>query len=152
MAELDYILGILRDDVRDLGRGVMLTNQDGIESKHLVCFLDSGGEFHFGFGYKNGNNFRVVCWENGERKNRTAYQGTFIIAFDQVTTLKGRHDNFTADDFNFAAWFDTDAQTLAREELLLAEERREAISIIIDGLTSLTIQQLDGVRGHINDQ
>ncbi|KAK3747985.1 hypothetical protein QZH41_003960 [Actinostola sp. cb2023] len=148
--EGDYIFGILRADVRNLGKGARLTNQDGIVSRHLVCFLDSGEEFHFGFGYRNGSNVRVVCWENGAKKNKTTTRGTFIIIFDDVITPNGRNGNFTANDFKFA-WFNDAAQTNAKKELLLAVERGEEISDIIDRMAGLTIEQLNSVGDHIEN-
>ena len=61
---------VLAPNIQEIEHGVKLCAQDEIESKTLVCYLDSEG-FHYGFAYKNGTNLRVVCWEGNERDRKS---------------------------------------------------------------------------------
>ena len=83
-----HLLHILSKRVHDIGHGVLLCKQDGIESRTLVCFLDRRGVFHHGFGYKNSGTIRVVCWEEEMKKLRSVAEGSFLIAFTGIRTWK----------------------------------------------------------------
>lgn len=141
---------VLADNIEELGHGVQLCPQDGIASKTLVCFLDDNGAFHFGFGYKNGSNLRVVCWENGARLNKTTPKADNIIAFHEVTTMKAFGGNFNANDFDFQ-WFDDAARQNAENELVALRGKQDRISKIVKGTVNLTIQQLDEVIEKIKE-
>lgn len=144
---------VLADNIEELEHGVQLTPQDEVASKTLVCFLDGdeGNEIlHFGFGYKNGSNLFVVCWENNGRTNKTVSKGELIIAFHEVTTLKARGGNFVAGDFRLG-WFTQDARENVKGELIALAHKKERVSAIVRKLPGLTIQELDQVIGKINE-
>ena len=143
---------ILAPKIQDIGHGVRLCGQGDVASKTLVCFLDKKGAFHFGFGYKGGSNFPVVCWENNIRKNRTVPRGAFIIAFDEETTLKSRTHDFEANDFLFTAeWFDVNAQDNIRDELIALNNRQDKVADLIKRMAGLTIDQMDVVIQKIDE-
>ena len=136
---------ILAPKIQDIGHGVRLCGQGDVASQTLVCFLDKNGALRFGFGYKNGSNFRVVCWENNIRKNRVVTKGAFIIAFDEETTLKSRDHGFDANDFlQFTAvWFDANAQDNVRDELIALNAKQDKVADLIVRMAGLTIDQMD---------
>jgi len=140
---------ILADNVRQLGHGVQLSRQDDIASNTLVCFLDAKGNLHYGFAYKNGSNLVVICWKNGERKNKTVYKGSFVIAFHHEATDKGRNGAFEANDFNFP-WL-TEKATIVKKELEAVRDQRDELRDVIDRLAGLTIQQLQEVSKKIDE-
>ena len=140
---------VLADNIQDIGNGVRLCGQDNVQSKTLVCFLDRNGEFHFGFGFRNGSNLRVVCWENNSRRNRTALRGTFIIAFDEGTTKKGFKANFNQADF--PQWFNEGHRDNVKEELRALNEKRDRVADLIERIAGLTIQQIDEVKQKIDE-
>lgn len=72
--------------------------------------MDARGIFHYGFIYRNGSNYRAVCWENGQRVNRTVPRWASVFVFiDVATPLSFSSSNFSASDFNMS-WFDSTAQ------------------------------------------
>ena len=144
---------ILAPKIQDIGHGVRLCGQGDIASKTLVCFLDKNGALRFGFGYKNGSNFLVVCWENNSRKNRVVTKGAFIIAFDQETTLKSRKHSFDANDFlQFTAgWFDVNAQDNVKDELRALNNKQDKVADLIERMAGLTIDQMDEVIQKIDE-
>ena len=143
---------VLATTIQDIGHGVRVCGQYDVASKTLVCFLDRNGAFHFGFGYKNGSNLRVVCWENNIKRNKTVPSGALIIAFDEETTLKAIGRNFNADDFGFTAdWFSNDAQDNVRDELRSLNRRQDRVADITERLAGLTIKELDVVIQKIDE-
>ena len=143
---------ILTPTIEDLKNGVRVCSQDDVASKTLVCFLDKKEAFHFGFGYKNGSTFRVVCWEKNIRKNKTVTKGALIIAFDQKITRNSFDDNFTADDFGFTAtWFNNDAQKNVRDELRALNDKQDIIADLIERIAGLTIDELAKVNQKIDE-
>ena len=143
---------ILTPTIEDLKNGVRVCSQDDVASKTLVCFLDKYGAFHFGFGYKYGSTFPVVCWENNTRKNKTVPKGALIIAFDGQTTPNSFRANFNANDFLFTTiWFNNDAQDNVRDELRALNDKQDRIADITARIPGLTIQQLDEVIKKINE-
>ena len=99
--------------------------------KRLFVFWTEMEHFTLGFGYKNGSNLRVVCWENNIKRNKTVPSGALIIAFDEETTLKAIGRNFNADDFGFTAdWFSNDAQDNVRDELRSLNRRQDRVADI----------------------
>ena len=136
--------------IRDIGHGVRLCDQKNVESKTLVCFLDRNGVLHFGFGYKNGSNFLVVCWEDNGRRNRSVPKGALIIAFVAVVTQNSFRHNFTADDFQFQ-WLDVNAQNNVRDDLIALKDKEDRVADITARLAGLTIQQLDVVIQKIDE-
>ena len=120
--------------------------------KTLVCFLDRNQALHFGLGYRNGSNLRVVCWEDNNRTNKTVPKGALIIAFDEETTWKAISRNFNADDFGFTAdWFNNDAQDNVRDELISLTRRQDRFADITERLADLTIDELDVVIQKIDE-
>ena len=93
-----------------------MLSQNYIQSRTLVCFLDSSGNLHDGFAYRNGSNLRVVCWQNNERTNRTVPKGNLVIAFKECQTPESFGHYFGPNDFNMP-WFDTTARGIVKEEL-----------------------------------
>lgn len=89
-----------------------------IPSKTFGCYLDATGTFRFGYIYRNGSNYRVVSWENGQRVNRTVPRWASIFVFNEVTTpYPFSSPNFNANDFTFP-WFDPTAQMNLRNALM----------------------------------
>ena len=143
---------ILAPKIQDIGHGVRLCGQGDVASKTLLCFLDKNEALHFGFGYKNGSNFLVVCWENDVRKNRTVTKGAFVIAFDDETTPKPRNHDFDANDFLFTAqWFDVNAQDNVRDELRALNNKQDKVADLIQRMAGLTIDQMDEVIQKIDE-
>lgn len=140
---------VLADNIQELEHGVRLSPQGSIDSGTLVCFLDSNGQLHFGFSYKNGSNLLVICWENNARRNKTPPKGAFIIAFDQELTQKKRKGNFTEADFNFQ-WFNANAQQNVADELRALNNKRDKVKELIERLAGLTVQELDVVNQKID--
>ena len=91
--------------------------------KTLVCFLDRNQALHFGFGYRNGSNLRVVCWEDNNRRSKTVSKGGLIIAF---------------------------AQDNVRDEVRSLNRRQDRVADITERLAGLNIQQLDVVNQKID--
>lgn len=141
----------LADTVQQIEHGVRLSSQHDIASGTLVCFLDAKEIFHFGFGYKNGSNLRVLCWENNRRKSKTVPKGAFVIAFTEETTLKAfSANNFNAADFRFD-WFDVNVRDNVRIELIAFKDKQERVDDLIERLAGLTIQQIDEVNKKIDE-
>ena len=121
-------------------RGVKLCGQDEIASQTLVCFLDSDEGFHYGFGYKNGSNIRVVCWEGNERQNKTVSSGVFIIVFLKETCGVSFKD-VSAEHFEeVRKWFNDDKQKNVKKELVALKKKKDEVHDVIGGLADLTIQ------------
>lgn len=143
---------VLAPNIHEIGHGVRLSPQDEIASKTFVCFLDTEEELHFGFGYKNGSNFLVVCWENNIRRNKTVPKGTFIIAFDEAVTQKGRNAHFGEADFHqFRPWFNDEAQQNVKDELVSLNRRRRSVANLIERLAGLTIEEIEEVNQKIDE-
>ena len=141
---------VLADAIQGIRHGVRLSRQDDIASKTLVCFLDRNGGFHFGFGYKNGSNLRVVCWENNTEVKKTVHKGAFVIAFDQETTQKAINVAFNANDFAIE-WFGVNNRENVRNELMALNNKQDRVSDLIERLAGLTIQQIDEVNKKIDE-
>ena len=141
---------VLGPNIQDIGHGVRLSRQDEIPSRTLVCFLDGNGEFHYGFGFRNGSNFRVVCWENGARIDRTVPKGAFIIAFDEETA-ENAFDSVNANDFDSLAWFDGDKTNNVRDELIALNDKRDMVNNLIARIPDLTIQEIAAVNQKIDE-
>ena len=95
--------------VQDLGHGVQFFYQGGIPTKTFGCYLDAKGIFHCGYFYRNGSNYRVVCWEDSQRVNKTVPRKASIFVFSEVTTpYPFNSPNFGASNFSFT-WFDPTA-------------------------------------------
>jgi len=104
--------------VQDIGHEVQLFSQGQIASKTFGCYLDATGTLRYGYIYRNGSNYRVASWENGQTVYRTVHRLAPIFVFNEVTTthpLKSPH--FTANDFTFP-WFDLRAQMDLQNELM----------------------------------
>lgn len=142
---------VLAPDIREIGRGVKLCGQDEIASKTLVCFLDRHGRLHYGYGYRNGSNLRVVCWEGNERTNKTVSKGVFIIAFTEET-IGVSFNKVNANHFgNVREWFDDDTQQNVKEELVALNNKKDRVDDLIGRLAGLTIQELDIVNQKIDE-
>ena len=147
-----YLLHVLSKSVQDIGHGVMLAKQGDIESKTLVCFSDKRGVFHYGYGYKFGNNLRVVCWEEDAKKLRTVPEGSFMIAFTGIRTWKHFDAaNFQSGDFLFKDWFDDEKKRAVEEELHALIKKEEMISDAVDLLVRLNIEEIDKAINHIKE-
>lgn len=140
---------VLAPVIQEIGNGVRLSGQDEIASRTFVCFLDRNLGFHYGFGYKNGSNLRVVCWENNNRRNRTVPKGAFVIAFDQVTT-RNAFNAVNATDFD-NPWFGDNEQGNVREELRALNRKQDRVADLIQRIAGLTIQQMDIVNQKIDE-
>ena len=124
--------------VQDLGHGVHLFYQGGIPSKTFGCYLEAKGIFRFGYFYRNGSNYRVVCWENGQRVNRTVPRWASIFVFTKVTAPHSfSSPNFSASDFDFI-WFDSAAQ-MNLQKALMAWQRMEMIKLTCE-MAKLSMQ------------
>ena len=122
MSEPGYY--VERSCVLDLQRGVPLFNQGRIPSKTFGCYLDAKGTFHKGFIYRNGSNYRAVCWENDQRVNRTVPRWAPVFAFNEETTSHSFGSrNFRARDFNLP-WFNPTAQ-MNLQNTLMAWQKME---------------------------
>ena len=122
MNEPDYY--VIPRCVLDLQLGVQLFYQGRIPSKTFGCYLDAKGIFHKGFIYRNGSNYRAVCWENGQRVNRTVPRWASVFVFNEVTTSYSfRSPDFSASDFNLP-WFDPTAQ-MNLQNALMAWQKME---------------------------
>lgn len=88
--------------ILDIGHGVQELSQGKIASGSLVCYVDAKGAFHYGFGFRNGSNTRVACFECDERRDRTIPSGQRIIVFSEVATQGGFKRVFTSEDFVFS--------------------------------------------------
>ena len=109
------VMHVLGNDVQALGHGVQLMKQENIPSKSLVCYLDSNDDFHWGFGFRNGSNMRVIVDENGVISKKTCNAGVMVIVFDHgAATIKSRNAAFIHADFTNIAWFDNAAQGVVR--------------------------------------
>ena len=139
---------VLADNVRDIGYGIEVVKQDAVASKTLVCYLDRRSGFHFGFCYKNGNNLRVVCYENQAIQRRTSPMESYVIAFTGVRTQHSIKGDFTADDFNFD-WFGQEKQDAVKGELLALIRKKDAISDVVDLLSQLTIDEINNAKDRI---
>lgn len=139
---------ILAQTVQGLENGVEVSSQDDIQSKTLICYLDSLLNFHYGFAFKNGSNLRVVCWENNGRKNKTVPKGSFVIAFKDCKTQK-KFQDVKAQDFNID-WFNEAAKENVRKELKALNHKRDALDDTINRLAGLTIQELDVINEKID--
>lgn len=143
---------ILADTIEEIGHGVRLCAQNDVQSGTLVCYLDRNGAFHFGFGYRNGSNLRVVCWENTSRINRTVSKGALIIAFDEEINKNSFRHNFDANDFLFTGdWFNQGAQNNVRDELRALNDKQDRIADLTERLAGLTIGELDKVNQKIDE-
>ena len=145
---------ILAHKTEQIGHGVRLCAQDDVHSGTLVCFLDRSGALHFGFGYRNGSNLRVVCWEGTppRRRNKTVPKGALIIAFDNETTPNSFRDKFNANNFGFtAAWFKIGAQKNVRDELRALNDKQDKVADLTARIAGLTIDQLDEVIQKIDE-
>ena len=142
---------ILASDITDIGHGVKLCGQGEIASGTLVCFLDRYERFHYGFGYKNGSNLRVVCWEGKKRKNKTVPKGVFIIAFTS-DTIGVSFNEVNENHFgNVWEWFADDKQKNVKEELRAFNNKQDRVDDLIGRLAGLTIQELDEVNKKIDE-
>ena len=141
---------VLGPNIQDIGHGVRLSRQDEIPSRTLVCFLDGNGEFHYGFGFRNGSNFRVVCWENGARINRTVPKGAFIIAFHGETAANA-FDSVNANDFARMTWLDVRKRNNVRDELIALNNKQDRVADLIERIAGLTIQEIDTVNQKIDE-
>lgn len=113
---------LLPPSVQDIGHGIQLSSQGGIESKTFGCYSDAMGIFHYGYIYKNGSNYRVVSWENGQRKNRTVPRWAPIFVFPEVVTpYPFSSPNFSAGDFTFS-WLHAKAQLDLQNELIARQK------------------------------
>lgn len=142
---------VLAPNIQEIGRGVKLCGQDEIASRTLVCYLDGRERFHYGFGYKNGTNLRVVCWEGNGRRDKAAPKGAFIIAFnDQI--IEASFHEVNANDFDkVRGWFDDEKQQNVREELVALIDKHDRVNDLIGRLAGLTIQELDKVNEKIDE-
>lgn len=142
---------VLAPDIRVIGRGVKLCGQREIASGTLVCFLDRRGGFHYGFGYRNGSNLRVVFCEGDNRTNKTVSKGVFIIAFTGVT-IGVSFNEVNADHFvDVRGWFVDDMQENVKEELMALNDKQDRVDDLIGRLAGLTIQELDQVNQKIDE-
>lgn len=146
------MLHVLGADIRDIGHGVRLSRQDEIEPRTLVCFLDRNRGFHYGFAYRNGSNLRVVCWEGDRRRNRTVPKGTFIIAFDTVTT-QNAFNRINGNDFenHVRPWFDNNKQQNVEGELRALDNKEDRVNDLIERIAGLTVDEIDQVIERIDE-
>jgi len=108
--------------VQDIGHGIQLCRFPGeIESKTFGCYLDAKGKFHAGYIYRNGSNYRVVCWEDGQRTNRTVPRRGPVFRFSVVTPRPFRSADFTARNFEFP-WFCPTTQVNLQNELMALQK------------------------------
>ena len=83
----------------------------------------------FGYIYKNGSNYRIVSWEDGQRINRALSRGEQIIEFaDVVTPHSFASPRFSPEDFN-PPWLDDGARA-SLQAALMALQQREIDSFI----------------------
>lgn len=142
---------VLAPNIEEIGRGVKLCGQNEIASRTLVCFLDGSKRFHYGFGYKNGANLRIVCWEGNGTRNKTAPKGAFIIAFNDET-IGASFKEVNANHFDdVRGWFDDEKQQNVREELVALIDKNDRVNDLIGRLAGLTIQELDKVNEKIDE-
>ena len=108
-------------NVLKLGHGIQLSSQGGIESKTFGCYLDNMGGFCYGYVYKNGSNFRVVRWEDGQRINGTVPRMAPLILFPEIhTRYPFKSSSFNASHFSFP-WFDYTARMNLQTALMEME-------------------------------
>lgn len=142
---------VLAPNIQQIGRGVKLCGQEAIESGTLVCFLDRHQRLHYGFAYKNGSNLRVVCWEGNRKKNKTVFKGVFIIAFTEVTSGVSFNEVNVNLLNNVRNWFDERNQQNVKEELVALNNKKDIVNEIIERLPDLTIDELQGVKGKMDE-
>lgn len=108
----------LPPNVLDLGHGIQPYSGGEIESKILVFYLDKMGILRDGYVYKNGSNFRVVRWKDGQRINGTVPRsGQMILVSEISTPYSFKSSSFNASHFNFP-WIDQTALMNIRNALL----------------------------------
>lgn len=129
----------LSSNTQGIGRGVKLCGQNEIASQTLVCFLDSGKGFHYGFGYKNGSNNRVACWEGNERQNKTVPSGVSIIAFTKETCGVSFEKVSEKHFEKVTKWFNDDKQQNVKNDLV-ALNKKDKVHDLSGGLADLKIQ------------
>lgn len=145
------IFHVLADDIQEIGHGVRLCGQDEIASGTLVCFLDSHERLHYGFGYRNGSNLRVVCWEENRRKNKTVSRGVFIIAFTEDTSGVSFNAVNANHFYNVFQWFDEGKRQNVTAELVALNNKKDIVNDLIERLAGLTIQELKEVKAKMNE-
>jgi len=108
--------------VQDIGHGIQLRRFPGeIESKTFGCYLDAKGNMHAGYMYKNGCNYRVVCWEDGQRINRVVPRSGPVFTFNQVTANSFKSPDFKASNFEFP-WFGPPTQRFLQNEMMALQK------------------------------
>ena len=113
---------MLPPDVQDLGHGIRPSSQGRIQSRTFVCYIDANGILRSGYIYRNGSNYRLVSWEDGQRKNRAVFRGAQIIEFaDVVTPYPFASPNFSAEDFN-PPWLGANVQASLRTALMARQQ------------------------------
>lgn len=79
-------------------------------------------------------------------------KGTFIIAFDEAVTQKGRNAHFGEADFHqFRPWFNDEAQQNVKDELVSLNRRRRSVANLIERLAGLTIEEIEEVNQKIDE-
>ena len=141
---------VLAPAVGNLGHGVELSSQNDINSKTLVCYLDSSLNFHYGFAFKNGSNLRVICWENNVKRIKTVPKANFVIAFKGYQTQKGPRDIFVRYDFDIP-WFGAGATQDAKNELVGLHALRNELNDLINRLAGLNMQELNMINEKIDE-
>ena len=129
----------LSPNTQGIGHGVKLCGQNEIASQTLVCFLDSGEGFHHGFGYKNGSNIRVACWEGNGKQNKTVPSGVSIIAFTEETCGVSFEGVSEKHFDKVTEWFNDDKQQYVKKDLV-ALNKKDEVHDLSGGLADLKIQ------------
>ena len=109
--------------VQDLGHGVRLSSHGRIRSKTFVGYVDAYGTLRLGYIYKNGSNYRIVSWEDEQRRSRALSRREQIIEFaDVMTPHSFASRKFSPEDFNHP-WLDDDAQASLQAALMACRQR-----------------------------
>jgi len=68
--------------------------------------------------YRNGSNYRVMTWEDEQRRRRTVRSGAPMFVFDEVMTpYPFDSPRFIAEDFN-PSWFYANVQVSLQNALM----------------------------------
>ena len=145
------MFNMLLPGLRDLEFEGRISRPEAVKSKTFVCFLDNSSHFHYGFLFRNGSNWLVVCWENNEKTNKTVPAGECLIAFQELQTGNGR-EGVSREDFERVSWLDDAARTIIKEELQdFRSHKQKKLNSIFHRLAQLHICVLEEVERKIDE-
>lgn len=134
-----------------LGHNAVAVKQNDVNTKDVVCFLDTPGNAFYGFARKNGSNLRVRVFLNGVIQNKTTIAGDFVIKLDPLLVNNHiRWDAIPAQNFNGLAHLAVNIN-LVENELHALRTLRDAVAGIESRLLLRTLPEIEKVRVYIDD-